>query len=238
MGGSVWGAGFTPPPSFNVKLSPLDARKTPRHLHRAPHPHALPLQRPAVRAGLAPGLAPPPPNFAARQLINSYRAASPPRKPRSPVQQHEAGLEAYVKGDLGESVARLNLAVWMSGPEQRAPRTLAAQQLQSDRAHALLKKRRPHDALKDVSRVLAFGPTSPELYGARAHANRMLGEAGRAAADGRAAASLRPPPRPPPPARVAPLTAPAAGARAATLPPHMGRRYAGTAPPSALSARP
>ena len=146
MGGSVWGAGFTPPPSFNVKLSPLDARKTPRHLHRAPHPHALPLQRPAVRAGLAPGLAPPPPNFAARQLINSYRAASPPRKPRSPVQQHEAGLEAYVKGDLGESVARLNLAVWMSGPEQRAPRTLAAQQLQSDRAHALLKKRRPHDA--------------------------------------------------------------------------------------------
>ena len=35
--------------------------------------------RKAVRAGLAPGLAPPPPNFAARQLINSYRAASPPR---------------------------------------------------------------------------------------------------------------------------------------------------------------
>jgi len=238
MGGIFQGTAFAPPPSFNVRLNALDARKTPRHLHRAPHPHALPLQRSAVRAGLAPGLAPPPPNFAARQLINSYRAASPPRKPRSPVQQHEAGLEAYVKGDLGESVARLNLAVWMSGPEQRAPRTLAAQQLQSDRAHALLKKRRPHDALKDVSRVLAFGPTSPELYETRAHAHRMLGEAGRAAADERAAASLRPPPRPPPPARVAPLTAPAAGARAATLPPHMGRRYAGTAPPSALSARP
>jgi hypothetical protein len=238
MGGTFQGTAFTPPPSFNVRLNALDARKTPRHLHRAPHPHALPLQRPAVRAGLAPGLAPPPPNFAARLLINSYRATSPPRKPRSPVQQHEAGLEAYVKGDLGESVARLNLAVWMSGPEQRAPRTLAAQQLQSDRAHALLKKRRPHDALKDVSRVLAFGPTAPELYDTRAHANRLLGEAGRAAADERAAASLRPPPRPPPPARVAPLTAPAAGARAATLPPHMGRRYAGTAPPSALSARP
>ena len=200
-----------------------------------------------MRAGLAPGLAPPPPNFAARQLINSYRAASPPRKPRSPVQQHEAGLEAYVKGDLGESVARLNLAVWMSGPEQRAPRTLAAQVYSAviicnaeanDRAHALLekiKKRRPHDKLvKDVSRASwPSGSTSPELYETRAHdkSNRMLGQAGRAAADERAAASLRPPPRPPPPlARHRSITAPAAGAGDATLPPqNMGRRYRGAA---------